>query len=74
MTTFWFVNPNWDDYCNEDELPEVFDDLIAAGLPFTIQALPDDEPDDEAIDPGDYDWFQHPSLTAEQRNPSLCRR
>lgn len=74
MTTFAFVNPHWDDYCIEAELPEVFADLIAAGLPFTIEALPNDEPDDESVDPGDFDWVHHPSLTAEQRNPSLCRQ
>lgn len=75
MTTFAFVNPHWDDYCTEAELAEVFADLIAAGLPFTIEALPDDEPsdDDGSLDLADLSWSDHPSLTAEQRNPSLCR-
>jgi hypothetical protein len=33
--------------------------------------LADDEPDpsDDSTD----DWWEHPSLTAEERNPSLCR-
>ena len=73
MTTFAFVNPHWDDYCTEAELPEVFADLIAAGLPFTIEALANDDDDVDDGDLDGLDWFEHPSLTAEQRNPSLCR-
>jgi hypothetical protein len=66
--TFAFVNPFWDDYCNSEELPEVFSDLIAAGLPFTITALPQQQ-DDEPGTP--VDGIE--CLTAAERNPSLCR-
>lgn len=74
MTTYAFVNPHWDDYCTDQDLPEVFADLIAAALPFTITALDltgDDDNDDTDSATLD-DW--HECLTAAERNPSLCHQ
>lgn len=34
---------------------------------------PDDDHDDTA-EQSQEDWYDHPSLTAAERNPSLCRR
>jgi hypothetical protein len=65
--TFAFVNPIWDDYCTTEELPDTLRDLIAAGLPFTITALPQQHHEPEAPADG------IECLTAAERNPSLCR-
>jgi hypothetical protein len=70
MTSFWIVTPNWEDTFSEDDLPATFSDLIAAGHPYTIEAIP---PDDDEADFDDDDYYGHPSLTAAERNPSLCR-
>lgn len=72
MTSYAFVNPHWDDYCTADELPEVFADLIAANLPFTITAL-DRSADTEDLQT-DNDDYGIECLTAAERNPSLCRQ
>ena len=70
MTSFWIVTPNWEDTFSHDELPAIFSDLTAAGHPFTIELIQD--ADDLCFDDDD-DHDGHPSLTAAERNPSLCR-
>lgn len=72
MTSFWIVTPDWEDTFYEDELPATFSDLIATGHPFTIEAITNDDDLDDGSFDDDY-RYGHPSLTAAQRNPSLCR-
>lgn len=68
VALFSFSNHDWDDFCTAEELPEVFADLVAAGTPFTITALPKQQ-DDDPEDP----LFGSECMTAAERNPSLCR-
>ena len=56
MVLYAFANALYDDHCNAEELPSVFADLIAAGIPFTIEAVEDDDPDLDWIPQGRDQW------------------
>lgn len=52
MARFLCSNSLWEDTFTKDELPAAFADLIAAGIPYTIEALPAD--DDEGLEIEDW--------------------
>lgn len=66
MARFLCSNALWEDTYTQDELPAAFADLIAAGIPYTIEALP---ADDEDLEPEDWGhavrWIRAHSEPAE---------
>ena len=58
---------DWGYLDEEDLLHETYQ---RAGSPYTVTSYQPRE--QEAWEEDDPDWYRHPSLTVEERNPSLC--
>lgn len=57
---------DWGTASDEAELHATYQET---GLPYVVTNYTYDP---APVDEDDLDWYRHPSLTAEQRNPSLC--